>query len=198
MNHKPVHAILLAGGRGERMGGRDKGLVALAGRPLVEWVLEAVTPQVDSTVISANRNFEQYQSYGLPVVPDGDGEDFQGPLAGVAAALAGIGPGDVLVVPVDTPVLPADLLERLRSARDRAGAQIAFASQGGRAQYAIMLFDAELGDSLTQYLASGGRSIRGWADRLTQVTVDFAEGLSNINDVQDLEAVTKSLMTGGS
>ncbi|MGV6826868.1 MAG: NTP transferase domain-containing protein, partial [bacterium] len=82
-----ISAVILAGGRGSRMAGRDKGLLTLENRPLIETVLRQISTQIPSVMISANRNLDHYREYDVPVIPDSL-EDFQGPLAGIAAALA--------------------------------------------------------------------------------------------------------------
>ncbi|MGB9128090.1 MAG: molybdenum cofactor guanylyltransferase, partial [Thiobacillus sp.] len=99
-----VAAVILAGGQGQRMGGADKGLIGYRGRPLIEWALAALSPQVGEILISANRNFETYAAYGHRVLPD-TLPDFPGPLAGVLAALEAVNVDWLLVVPCDTPHL---------------------------------------------------------------------------------------------
>ncbi|MDO9188930.1 MAG: molybdenum cofactor guanylyltransferase, partial [Sulfurimicrobium sp.] len=100
-----VTAIVLAGGRGQRMGEADKGLVLLHGKPLVSWVLERIAPQVDEVLISANRNLERYRELGYAVLPD-EMPDFPGPLAGLHRAMAEASHPLWLSVPCDTPFLP--------------------------------------------------------------------------------------------
>lgn len=97
-----VAAVILAGGQGRRMGGADKGLLDYRGRPLVEWVLDALAPQVAEILISANRNLDRYARYGRRVLPDAL-PDFPGPLAGVLAALDAVDTEWLLAVPCDTP-----------------------------------------------------------------------------------------------
>jgi len=105
---RPLIGTILAGGRARRMGGADKGLLEVGGRPMIEWVIEALVPQVDGLVINANRNGERYAAYGFPVVADGM-PDYQGPLAGFAAAMDHLGGvGSILTVPCDSPTVPPD------------------------------------------------------------------------------------------
>jgi len=119
-----VTGVVLAGGRGQRMGEADKGLQPLRGRSLVEWVLERVDPQVDDLLIIANRNLERYLELGYPVLRDRI-PDFAGPLAGLQAGLTQTRSELVLLVPCDTPLLPADLVSRLAAALRQADAEVA-------------------------------------------------------------------------
>ena len=109
-----ISGIVLAGGKGSRMGGVDKGLQLLRGRPMVEWVLERLAPQVTEIVINANQNIHRYEKYRYRVVPDEIG-GFAGPLAGLHAGLKAAAHPLVVTVPCDSPFLPADLVDRLES-----------------------------------------------------------------------------------
>ena len=110
-----VTAVILAGGRGQRMGEADKGLQPLRGRSLVRWVLECIDPQVDELLIIANRNLDRYLELGYPVLRDRI-PDFAGPLAGLHAGLAAARTDLVIAVPCDTPLLPGELVSRLVTA----------------------------------------------------------------------------------
>src|SRR5581483_10374175 len=132
----PVAGLLLAGGRATRMGGGDKCLRPLAGRPLLAHVLSRLRPQVRRLVLNANGDASRFSAFGLPVVADGIA-DFAGPLAGILAGLewaAGAAPDCRLVLsaPTDAPFLPRDLVRRLLEARGAENAEIAMASSGGR------------------------------------------------------------------
>jgi len=105
-----ITGVILAGGRSARMGGKDKGLIALAGRPFIEHVIAAIAPQTGALMISANRNLARYRAYGYPVVTDNFG-GFQGPLAGICAALAETATPYAAIAPCDTP-RPAEVLVR--------------------------------------------------------------------------------------
>ena len=143
----PITGVVLAGGRGRRMGGVDKGLMPLAGRPAVAHVLDRLAPQVDRLLINANRNRAAYAAYGHPVIADRTG-DFAGPLAGMAAALAVAETELVLTVPCDTPWLPADLAARLHAARARDAAAIATVADGATTHPVFALLPRGLGPSL--------------------------------------------------
>lgn len=162
-DREAITGVILAGGRGLRMGGRDKGLVELAGRPMVEHVLERLRPQVGTVLISANRHLERYARLGAPVITDRlDG--YQGPLAGVAAALQASDTPNLLVVPCDAPYLPTDLAMRLWLVRESRAAEIAVPHDGRYRQHLFMLLLRTAAPSLTAYLASGRRSVGGWLD----------------------------------
>ncbi|MGA7982585.1 MAG: molybdenum cofactor guanylyltransferase MobA, partial [Chromatiaceae bacterium] len=110
-SRETVTGVILAGGMARRMGGQDKGLVHFSGRPLIEWVIEALRPQVRALLINANRHREIYAAYGCPVVAD-DIDGFQGPLAGFASAMAAAATPWIVTAPCDGPFLARDLVER--------------------------------------------------------------------------------------
>lgn len=182
-----VAAVILAGGQGRRMGGADKGLIEYQGRPLIEWALAALAPQVDELVISANRNLEIYAAYGHRVLPD-TLPDFPGPLAGVQAALQAVAAADwLLVAPCDTPHLPADLAARLLAAALRANVPLAVAADAGRMHHSCFIVRTDQRDNLAAYLARGERAVRHWQAGLPSTTVRFeAACFANFNQPQDL------------
>lgn len=179
-------AVILAGGAGRRMGGADKGLVAYQGRPLVEWVLDAVTPQVDEVVISANRNLERYARYGRRVLPDVL-PDFPGPLAGVLAALDAVRTDWLLVTPCDTPHLPSDLALRLLGAAQLESVPLAVAEDAARVHHGCFVVRTDQRDNLAAFLARGERAVRHWQAGLSSTRVRFdAAAFANLNEPRDL------------
>jgi molybdopterin-guanine dinucleotide biosynthesis protein A len=182
-----ITAIVLAGGRGRRMGEADKGLVLLHGRPLVSWVLECVTPQVDEVLISANRNLDRYQKLGFPVLTD-ELPDFSGPLAGLHRSLAVVARPLWLCVPCDTPFLPLDLVSRLLAALLDEGADVAVPDLDGCLQPAICLGYTHLDAHLKAYLEAGGRRVGEWQSQLKRARVPFSDikPFSNLNTPQEL------------
>lgn len=195
MKFQHTEAIVLTGGRGERMGGRDKGLVKLCGKPLVQWVTESIAPQVDGVILSANRNLDEYKELGFPVVVDEFG-DFQGPLAGIHAALKKINSEFVLVVPTDSPKLPPDLCYKLGSALMHSNAEIAVVETGGRIQPVFLLFRSSLKPDVEQWLQQGTRKALDWIKSRQYVTVSFSGDellMVNINDMENLEEVSRKL-----
>ncbi len=183
-----VAAVILAGGRGRRMGGADKGLIDYQGRPLIEWVLAALTPQVNEIVISANRNIERYAAYGRRVLPD-TLPDFPGPLAGVLAALQAVTADWLLVVPCDTPHLPADLALRLLGAAQLEGVPLAVAEDAARVHPSCFLVRTDQRDNLAAFLARGERAVRHWQAELSGTRVRFdAAAFVNVNQPDDLRS----------
>jgi len=183
-----IAAVILAGGAGRRMGGADKGLIAYQGRPLIEWALAALEPQVGECVISANRNLDTYAGYGHRVLPD-TLPDFSGPLAGVLAALDAVDADWLLVVPCDTPHLPADLVPRLREAARQAKVPLAIAADDARTHHSCFIVRTDQRDTLAAYLARGERAVRHWQAGLPSTTMRFdAACFANFNQPQDLQA----------
>lgn len=187
----PVTAILLAGGEGRRMGGQDKGLIALRGKTLAEWVLTRIRPQVSEILISANRNVEAYESLGYPVVRDKT-EGYVGPLAGIARGLLDAGNDLVLSVPCDTPFLPDDLVARLYAALSQGDHDLAVPLAGGRTQNAVCLMRRGVGSNLAIFLSQGGRKVQDWQAGLKVAVADFSDEAGyfvNINSPEQLAAL---------
>ena len=169
------------------MGGVDKGLVEYRKRPLIEWALAALAPQVDQLVISANRNFDTYATYGHRVLPD-TLPDFPGPLAGVLAALDTVDADWLLVAPCDTPHLPADLAARLLQAARQNKVPLAVAADADRTHHSCFIVRTDQRDDLAAFLARGERAVRHWQAGLASITVQFdAAGFANFNQPQDLQ-----------
>jgi molybdenum cofactor guanylyltransferase len=181
-----VSGIVLAGGQGRRMGGVDKGLQLLRGRPMVEWVLERLAPQVAEVIVNANQNVERYQQLGHRVVRDEVG-GFAGPLAGLHAGLKAAKHPFVCTVPCDSPFLPLDLIRRLSaSLKDR---DLAVARTGDQPHPVFALMKREVRESLEAFLAQGGRKIDAWYAALAVVEVPFddeADAFRNINTIEEL------------
>lgn len=191
----PITAVILAGGRATRMGGQDKGLVELAGRPMIAHVLAALAPQVEWLVINANRNLDRYAGFGWPVVRDED-TGFLGPLAGLAAGLGAATTELVLTAPCDSPMLPPDLAGRLHRALEQQGADIAVPHDGQRLQPVFMLVRRALRDSLEAYLGGGDRKIDLWFRQHRVAEVDFSdrpETFVNVNDPEERRSVEQQL-----
>lgn len=170
------------------MGGADKGLIEYRGRPLIEWALAALAPQVDELVISANRNFETYAVYGHRVLPD-TLPDFPGPLAGLLAALQAVAADWLVVAPCDTPHLPADLAARLLEAAQRQGVPLAVAADEARMHHSCFIVRSDQRDNLAAYLARGERAVRQWQAGLASTTVRFdAACFANFNRPEDLRS----------
>lgn len=185
----PITGVILAGGAGRRMGGIDKGLQELDGQPLVQRVLVRLAPQVDSVLISANRNLERYAGFGCPVLGDTI-PGYAGPLAGLQAALSRAATPLLVSAPCDSPFLPTDLVARLRAALDANHADLAVARVGDRVHRAFCLLRRELLPGLDRFLAGGERKVGLWHASLHLVEVDFddeANAFDNINTLNDLQ-----------
>jgi molybdopterin-guanine dinucleotide biosynthesis protein A len=169
------------------MGGSDKGLVPIAGRPMIEHVLERLVPQVKQVLINANRNLDRYSQYGFPVVCDSVG-DFAGPLAGMASAMQNAKQAWLLTVPCDSPLLPADLAERMYAQMIRDDAEIAVADDGERMHPVFCLLRRDLLASVLEFLDGGERKIDRWFGQHHTVVVDFSDNpdaFLNVNRRED-------------
>jgi molybdopterin-guanine dinucleotide biosynthesis protein A len=190
-----VTGVILAGGRGARMGGRDKGLMLLGGQPLVVHIARLLGPQVADLLINANRNLAAYRALGHAVVSDGDGR-FQGPLAGMSAALRGARHPYVLTVPCDSPLLPADYAQRMLAGLEDNHGELSVAHDGQRLQPVFALLGKHLESSLSDYLAAGERKIDRWFARHRRVPVDFSdrpEMFKNLNTPEELAEMEAKL-----
>lgn len=189
-----ISGIILAGGKARRMGGEDKGLTLLHDRPMVGHVIARLTPQLNTLVISANRNHTQYREFGYPVVSDLDA-DFQGPLAGIASAIAATETPLVLVTPCDTPLLPEDLVPRLYATLQQCDSPIAVAHDGERLQQLCFLARRTVLDSITRQLEQGERRVRLWIDTLKPAICSFNTPLafSNINTPEEQQQIEQQL-----
>ncbi len=199
-----ITGLVLAGGRGTRMGGVDKGLQDFHGVPLALHALRRLQPQVGQVLISANRHLDTYGSWGVPVCSD-TLADHPGPLAGFLAGLAHCSTPWLLTVPCDTPLFPTDLAARLARAAERNGAGLAMAvapetdpATGAlhwRRQPVFCLLRASLQPGLAQYVASGGRKIGAWAQQHACTLVPFdtpgdpAQAFCNANTLAELQAL---------
>jgi molybdopterin-guanine dinucleotide biosynthesis protein A len=184
-----VTGLLLAGGMGRRMGGADKGLVVLDGRPMAAWVLDRLRPQVGTLLINANRNPEMWNSFGYPLVADRI-TGYAGPLAGIHAGLAICATPLLVTAPCDSPFMPTDLVARLATALEQEEADLAVVRSNGRLQPVFALMRRSVLDSLEGYLDEGGRKIDTWFAMLRMAVVDFDDdtAFANINTPDELAA----------
>ena len=186
----PVTGIVLAGGQGRRMGGVDKGLQPLRGRPMVAWVIERFAPQVDEILINANQNLERYGALGHRVIPD-EIRGYAGPLAGLHRGLTETAHDLVATVPCDSPFLPNDLVARLRTALEQKQSEIAVARTGDQPHPVFCLCRRSVLPGLTAFLAGGGRKIDAWYANLKVAEVAFDDNpgaFSNVNTEAELKA----------
>jgi molybdenum cofactor guanylyltransferase len=192
-----ITGVILAGGRAQRMGGQDKGLVDVNGKPMVEHVLAILKPQAGAVVINANRSLYRYARFGHPVISD-ELSDFQGPLAGIASVMTNVDTPYILSAPCDSPLLPEDLGPRLYLALTLGEADIAMAHDGTRMQPVFALLRRDLRSSLFAFLKEGERKIDRWYARHRIAVADFAdrpEAFLNINTPQECAALAERLAT---
>jgi molybdenum cofactor guanylyltransferase len=188
MDRQQITGVVLAGGLGRRMGGVDKGLQELRGRPLAAWVIERLAPQVGRLLINANQNGERYAAFGHPVVADAIA-GFAGPLAGLHAALSAAKTPFVATAPCDSPFLPMDLVSRLLAALNAEKAAIAVARTGDQPHPVFCLCRCDVLPHLTAYLVAGERKFERWYATLASVEVAFddqPEAFANINTREEL------------
>jgi molybdopterin-guanine dinucleotide biosynthesis protein A len=201
-----ITGLILAGGRGSRMGGVDKGLQNFNGIPMALHTLMRLQMQVGQVIINANRNLAAYESFGAPVWPDVL-DDYAGPLAGFLTGLERCETSFLLTVPCDSPRFPLDLARRLAEALERDQAEIAMAAapeqdKDGhtkvRTQPVFCLLRVELLESLTEFTHQGGRKIDAWTAKHKTVVVPFDQpgddplAFSNANTLAELQQLENS------
>ncbi|MBI3524124.1 MAG: molybdenum cofactor guanylyltransferase MobA [Betaproteobacteria bacterium] len=183
-----ITGLILAGGLAQRMGGADKGLRLLRGKPLAAHAIERLAPQVATLLINANRNPEAYAAFGYPVIADVIA-GYAGPLAGLHAGLSRCATPLLATAPCDSPFLPLDLVARLHAVLTTTGAQLAVAHSADRTQPVFALYRRELLEYLNAFMADGGRKINAWHATLKIAEVSFpdAAAFANINTPEELE-----------
>lgn len=191
----PVSGVILAGGRGRRMGNVDKGLELLEGRPLIDWVLQRLAPQVDEILINANRNLDTYARFGHRVMVDRIG-GFAGPLAGLHSALSEAHHALMISVPCDTPYLPDDLVARLAAPlRKDERIDLSVARTGTQPHPVVCLMRKRVLPHLGAYLEGGGRKVDAWYATLNVAEVAFDDcplAFRNINTAEELREIEQA------
>jgi len=193
-----ITGLILAGGRAQRMGGIDKGLIPFHHKPLIESTITRLKPQVSSILINANRNITKYAAYGYPVIMDKT-PDFSGPLAGFSVGLKACVTPYLLTAPCDSPLLPIDLASQLANEMERGDYQLVYASSkeaDGKtwAQPVFCLMRTNLQESLALFLQKGDLKIDRWFKELRSSTLVFndAQAFANINTPQELKALEEA------
>ncbi len=185
-----VSGLILAGGQGRRMQGKDKGWVQLGDKPLIEWVIDRLNPQVDNLIINANRSIESYQQLNYPIIQD-ELSGYQGPLAGILAGLEHCQTELMVCVPCDTPFFPENLVAKMLEKHIATHANIVSVSDGERSHPVFAMIKTELRSSLNQFLQAGQRKIDRWYQQHNYQFVDYLRGehfFENINTVEQLKA----------
>lgn len=191
MDAHQITGLILAGGRGSRMGHVDKGLQTFRGAPMVLHVIMRLSPQVGAMLINANQNLSPYEGFGLPVWPD-QLTGFEGPLAGLQTGLSHCETEYLVTAPCDSPFLPENLVERLAESLLARDAELAVAVTGegeSRQPHPVfMLMKSSVLPHLTDYLQGGGRKIDKWYRSLRFVEVHFPDedAFRNINTLDEL------------
>ena len=205
IDNSQITGVILAGGRGSRMGGVDKGLQNFNGVPLALHTLMRLSPQVGEVMVNANRNLSAYESFGAPVwADDARLGEYAGPLAGFITALAHCETPYLLTVPCDTPLFPQDLAQRLAQALVQNDADIAMAAareEDGqtRPQPVFCLMATSLLESLLAFTGGGGRKIDAWTGQHKTVNVPFdapgdeARAFFNANTLAELHQLQSRL-----
>jgi molybdopterin-guanine dinucleotide biosynthesis protein A len=189
-----ITAVILAGGLGRRMGGVDKGLQQIHGKPMVQQVLDRLQPQVGKVLINANRHLDEYKGFGVPICSDSI-SGYAGPLAGIHAALLQTNTAYLVTVPCDSPLLPNDLVSRLSVAASEHQADAAVVVTDNEEQRqrhpVFLLLKSDLRSSLVHYLNDGGRKVDDWLASLNCVDVPFDDetAFTNVNTPEDIQAL---------
>ena len=192
LNAQQITGLILAGGRGSRMGNVDKGLQLLGGEAMVSHVIRRLAPQVGTLIVNANRNVERYRTFGFPVISDLLG-DFAGPLAGLQAGLQHTQTPYLLTAPCDTPFLPTDLVTRLANglAAQNADLAVAVTDTGShhQAHPVFCLMKTNLLPHLNAFLETGRRRIDAWyaSLKVAEVIFDDEDAFRNINTLDELQ-----------
>ena len=190
-----ITAVILAGGRARRMQGEDKGRIELLGRPLLDYIITGLRPQVGSILVNANRNLARYRKFGYPVIEDIlDG--YCGPLAGMASGMQAAGTPLLLTVPCDSPFVPERLVKTLYQAMTEADAEISVAHDGERLQPVHALLRCALLPDLLDYLGEGNRRVDSWYARHRMARADFSTSpqvFLNLNTPQDKQLIERML-----
>jgi molybdopterin-guanine dinucleotide biosynthesis protein A len=183
-----VTALILAGGKGSRLGGIDKGWQKWRDRAMIEQVLERLRPQAEQVIISCNRNLDRYQTLGELCITD-ENSDFQGPLAGVLAASRKHKNSHLLLCPCDTPMVPTDLRLHLQEALAAQQAEVAIPVTDTQPQYAHALINSDCTQILPDHIQRGQLALKTWLREFKVAYVDFSnvECFRNINTPADLE-----------
>jgi molybdopterin-guanine dinucleotide biosynthesis protein A len=189
-----ITAVILAGGLGRRMGGVDKGLQLIHGKPMVRQVLDRLQPQVGKVLINANRHLDEYKGFSVPICSDSI-SGYAGPLAGIHAALLQTDTAYLVSVPCDSPLLPNHLVSRLSFAMSEHKADAAVVVTGNSEQRqrhpVFLLLKSDVRSSLERYLNNGGRKVDDWLASLNCVDVPFDDetAFTNVNTPEDIQAL---------
>ena len=199
INQSKITGLILAGGAGRRVGGKDKGLLEFSEKSLIAHQLEWLSPQVETILISANRNIQYYQQFGFPVIQDSS-SDYAGPLQGIRRAIGICKTTHLFVHPIDVPLLPTNLIERMLE-RVSTGYHLAnneihgkrqsyYLKSSEREHYLSMLLPVDLGNDLQSFLQSGYKRVRDFHKNINSLAIDLEipeKNFQNFNHIQDYQ-----------
>jgi len=184
-----ITAVIIAGGRGSRLGGLDKGFMLYNNQPFIATIITRIKPQVADISINANRNQARYARYSYPVFSD-ISHDHQGPLAGFVSAMQEVKTPYIITVPCDAPRLPHDMVFRLCNAQHKQQTEIAIVHDGQRSQFLHALLPVALQNDLLCFLQQGKRSVGQWYRQHRIALADFSDqphAFMNINTAQQYQ-----------
>jgi len=187
-NNKNIHCLILAGGKARRFDGLDKGLIKVNKIRLIDHAINNIQPQVSDIIISANRNLQEYEKLGFPVLTDNN-DNFDGPLAGILRALEHINDGVLAVIPCDMPVINKDLISRLFQQLSVTQADICCVNDQTGLQPLLAIMHQRVLHSLQEYLQAGHHKVMDWVTQQNLATLDTdnTSSLLNINDMNDIK-----------
>lgn len=196
MTPEDITVVILAGGQGSRMSGLDKGWLNLEGQPLISHILNSLRRQSENIIINANRNLNQYAEYGYPVLKDSM-TGFQGPLAGMLAAMSFVKTQYILTLPCDGPFIVNDYVNRMMKGLGENTRAVAVASDGHNIQPVYTLLPVNLKPDLESFLASGHRAIKYWLKQQELNIIEFtsqhdARMFVNVNTPQHLDKLNRN------
>lgn len=188
-----ISAVILAGGKAQRMGGQDKGLQILGKQSLIQHVINRLQPQIHDISINTNRNQTEYAKFGFPVFSD-ELPDFQGPLSGMLTALEKTKSDFILFTPCDTPFFPTNLLDKLKSVVKNDRTLIAYACDEEREHPVFCLMSVQLKEKLRHYLASGERRLLQFMNENGGISVKFTKKEGNFENFNTLDDLKKTVI----
>lgn len=189
LHSNKICTVIIAGGRGNRMQGQDKGLLEWQGKPMIEHILSSLSDEYQPIMINANRNIERYRQYGHDVITD-TYENYQGPLVGILSAMQHCTQEYILCIPCDSPQLPQDLLPRLKQCLAQHDATGAICYDGKRTQPLFALLACSLQTELKAFLDSGNRKVHSFFESINAAVCDFSdqpECFHNFNTPDDMQ-----------
>lgn len=181
-SQRKITGLILCGGKGTRLGNKDKGLVPYRGKMLVQHMIDRVKPQVDQLLININQNENEYETFGAPLTTDAD-NNYRGPLAGVLSAKSKITTEFCFVVPCDMPHIPLNTVERLLTViGDKPAVAVA---NRGRVQPLVLLIRSSIIGTISNRLKGKDKSVLGWLESIGYTTANFQDSISEFRNLNE-------------